>query len=317
MSKLLTTLVVLALSASALVAATTVTVQPSASVRPMQMIRLGEFASVTGPKGDVERLNQLEITRSAMPGSARQISPEWIKTRVACAGLDARSVTIKSPATIVLISASQPVEGSDIVEAAKLYVTSQLSLSDLAYTVSETGSQSDILVPAGKLELVAEQSSRAIAPGRLQVCVNVLVDGALYVKKNVGLNLKASGSVLVASHTIKAKEPLSGANTRVEMRDIASSSIGYLSALSDVEMIAGRSISAGTVITADMIAARPAVSKGDPVVVSVRATGVKVVVKGTASQDGMVGDNIRISVPTTKEQIGATVVQPGVVEVRI
>ncbi len=317
MSKLLTTLVVLALSASALVAATTVTVQPSASVRPMQMIRLGEFASVTGPKVDVERLNQLEITRSAMPGSARQISPEWIKTRVACAGLDARSVTIKSPATIVLISASQPVKGSDIVEAAKLHVTSQLSLSDLAYTVSETGSQSDILVPAGKLELVAEQSSRAIAPGRLQVCVNVLVDGALYVKKNVGLNLKASGSVLVASHTIKAKEPLSGANTRVEMRDIASSSIGYLSALSDVEMIAGRSISAGTVITADMIAARPAVSKGDPVVVSVRATGVKVVVKGTASQDGMVGDNIRISVPTTKEQIGATVVQPGVVEVRI
>jgi len=317
MSKLLFVLIIVTLAASALCAATIITVPSSTSVKPLQMIRLGDIATVTGPKADVERLSQVEIARSAMPGAARQITPEWIRSRVACAGFDPKSVTIKSPATVVLVSASQPVKGSDIVEAAKQFVTGQVSLSDLTYTINETGTLSDILVPAGKLELVAEQPNRQIGPGRQQICVNVLVDGALYVKKTVGLNVRASGPVLVATQAIRANEPVSSSNTRIEHRDITNGAASYLTALAEEGTIASKTISAGTVITGDMIRARPAVSKGEPVVVSVRASGVKVVVKGTASQDGMVGDNIRVSVPTTKEHIQARVVSPGLVEVRI
>ena len=319
MSRLVIALtIVLALSATALSASTTITIRPTSSVKPSQMVKLGEIASVTGTKGDVERLNQVEITRSALPGSARQVTPEWIKTRLACAGFDVKAITIKAPTTVVLVSASQQVKGADIAEAARQYITSQLSQSDIAYTLSETGTQPDIVVPIGKVELVAEQTGRGNSPGRQQVCVDVLIDGALYVKKTVGLNLKASGPVLVAIQAIKAKEPLTASNTRIEQRDIPSASAGYVSAVpDDGAKIASKPISAGMAITGDMLAARPAISKGDSVIVAVRSNGVKVVVKGTALQDGLVGDSIRISVPTTREEIQATVTQPGLVEVRI
>lgn len=319
MSRLVIALtVILTLSATLLSAATTITIRPTSSVKPSQMVKLGEIAAVTGTKGDVERLNQVEIARSALPGSARQVTPEWIKTRLACAGFDVKTITIKAPTTVVLVSESQQVKGTDIVETAKQYITSQLSTSDIAYTLSETGAQPDIVVPTGKLELVAEQTGRTISPGRQQVSVDVLIDGSLYVKKTVGLNIKASGPVLVASQSIKAKESLSASNTRVEQRDIPSASVGYISAVpDDGAKIASKPISAGAAITGDMLAAKPAVSKGDPVIVSVRSNGVKVVVKGTASQDGLVGDSIRVSLPTTREEIQATVTQPGLVEVRI
>lgn len=299
-------------------ASTTITVRPSSSVKASEMVKLGEIATVTGAKEDVERLNQVEIARSAVPGAARQITPGWIKTRITCAGFDAKALTIKAPLTVILVSESQQVKGADIIETAKQFITSQLSQSDLTYTLSETGTQPDSLVPAGKLELVAEESNRPASPGRQNVTVDVLVDGSLYTKKTVGLNIKASGSVLVASQSIKAKEPLTASNTRMEQRDLPSASVGYLSAIpDDGEKIASRSISAGMPITGDMLATKPAVLKGDSVIVSVRTGGVKVVVKGTASQDGLVGDDIRVSVPTSREEIHATVTQPGLVEVRI
>lgn len=310
--------IVLALSANAAAAATTVTVQSSVSVRPLQMVKLGEIATVTGAKADVERLNQVEIARSAIPGSARQVTAEWIRTRLACSGFDAKSIILKSPSTVILVSQSQSVKGSDIAEAAKQYITSQLSQSDISYTLSETGTQMDIVVPTGRLELVAEHTGRTISPGRQQVYVDVLVDGVLYTKKTVGLNLRASGPVLVATQSIRAREPLTASNTRIEQRDIPSSAAGYVSVMPDDGVkVASKSISAGTAITGDMLAARTAISKGDPVVVLVRSSGVKVVVKGIASQDGFVGDSIKISVPTTREDIQATIVQPGLVEVRI
>lgn len=319
MCRVLTALtIILALTATALSAATTITVQPSASVKPLQMVTLREIASVTGPKADVERLNQVEIARATVPGSARQITSDWIKTRLACSGCDLKSVTFKAPSSVILVSASQSVKGADIADAAKQYITSQLSMSDISYTVDQTGTQPDIVVPAGKLELVAEQGTRGVTPGRQQIAVDILVDGTLYVKKTVGLNLKATGMVVVATQSIKSKEPLTAANTRVEQRDIPTASAGYMSALPEGdERIASKPISAGSIITADMLGTKPAVAKGDPVVVLVRTGGVKVVVKGAASEDGVVGDTIKVSVPTTKDLILATIVQPGLVEVRI
>ena len=88
-------------------------------------------------------------------------------------------------------------------------------------------------VPAGKLELVAEQPNRQIGPGRPQICVNVLVDGALYGKKTVGLNVRASGPVLVATQAIRANEPVSSSNTRIEHRDITNGAASYLTALAE------------------------------------------------------------------------------------
>jgi len=281
------------------------------------MIRLGEIANITGPKAEVERLSQVEIARSAVPGAARQVTPDWIKTRLACAGIDTKAVTIKIPSTVVLVSQSQQVSGADIVQTAKQYVESQLSQGDIVYTISETGTLTDAVVPTGKVDLVAEELTHSVRPGRQAVIVDVLIDGTFFAKRTVGLNIKASGPVLIATQSIKAKEPLTAANTRVEQRDIPSASAGYINAMPEGEKIASRSISAGMPITADMLTAKPAVVKGDPVIVSVKTDGVKVVVKGTASQDGLVGDTIRVTVPTSREEIHAMVTQPGLVEVRI
>lgn len=310
--------IVLTLVATALSAATTIAVRPTSTVKATQMIKLGDMAAVTGPKSDVERLNQVEIARSSIPGASRQITPEWIKARLVCMGFDPQKMVIKSPSRVVLVSESQQVKGLDIVETAKQYVTNQLSQTDITYTLAEAATQPDIVAPTGKLELVAEQAAHSVTAGRQMVTVDVMIDGVLYTKKTVGLSLKASGPVLVATQSIKAKESLTASNTRVEQRDIPYSAAGYVSTLpDDGAKVASRSISAGTAVTADMIAVKPAVAKGDPVIVAVKANGIRVVVKGTASQDGCVGDSIKVSVPTSRDDIQAIVTEPGLVEVRI
>jgi len=299
-------------------ASTTITVKPRASVKASQMIKLGEIATVEGKADDVARLKLVEIARAPLPGCVRQIGPDWIKTRIACAGFDTKGVSIKAPKTVVLVSGSQTVKGVDIVETAKSFMTSQLSASDITYTLSTNSDQPDLLVPDGKLELAAEPMNRAISPGNQQVYVDVLVDGSLYSKKTVMLNVRASGCVLVASQPIRAKELLTASNTKIELRDIPSATNRFLTtAPEDGAKMANRPISAGTAITTDMISGKPTIAKGDPVLVVVQSGGVKVVSKGTASQDGAVGDSIRVNVPGSREEIQATVAQSGLVEVKI
>lgn len=305
----------LAVAASA---ATTITVKRQVSVKAMEMIKLGDIAQVSGAQSDVDRLKQVEIARAAAPGSSRQVTPDWIRNRLSCAGFDPKPMIINAPKAIVLQSASQTVKGADVVEAARQYVSGQLPQDGLIYTVTATGFQADSPAPTGQLEYVAEPVSHAIRPGRLFVWVDVTVDGTVYTRKSISLSVVASGLVLVATQPIGAKEPLTSANTKLEQRDLSNTSAGYVTvAPEDGAKAASKLIASGTIITPDMLAVRPVVTKGDPVIVMVKSGAVKVVVKGTASQDGVVGQSIRVSIPTSKEEIQATVAQAGLVEVKV
>jgi flagella basal body P-ring formation protein FlgA len=280
------------------------------------MVKLGEMAVLTGAKEEVEQLKQVEIARAPLPGAARRITPDWIKTRLACAGFDLKTISIKSPLTVVLVSESQTVKAADIVETAKRYVMGQLTQTDINYHLDPDTTTTDSVVSAGKVELVTEPLTCAITPGRQQLCVDVLVDGVVCSKKSVSLSLKASGPVLIATQAIKAKEALNSSNTKLEEREITTASARFLTTIPDDSRVTNRPISAGSVISSDMIVTKPAVAKGDSVIVVVVSGAVKVVVRGIASQDGATGDNIRVSVPGSREEVQATVTEPGLVEVK-
>ena len=305
----------LSLALAAQCAQVTVTLRPRAAVKATQMVKLGEMATLTGVREEAEQLRNVEIARAPLPGAARQVTPDWIKTRLACAGFDLKTITIKAPASVMLVSESQTAKSVDIIDAAKRFILGQLSQSDFNYTITTNETTADSVIPSGKLELVAEQSDRPITPGRQQVCIDLMVDGAVYTKKSMSLNIKAIGPVLVATEAIKAREALTTSNTKIEQREITTATCQLLSSIPDGR-IANRPISSGAVVTSEMVIARPAVSKGEAVTVTVRSGAVKIVVKGTASEDGATGDNIRISIPGGREEVQATVTEAGAVEVK-
>ncbi len=314
---LLTLAIGLALAVPAQGAPITITVQPKATVKAIQMIKLGEIAAITGPREQAELLKQIEIARAPLPGATRQITCAWIKNRLECARFDMKTVTIKSQAIITLVSESQTVKGSDIVEAARRFIAGQFPQGEISYSLAATETTTDATVPGGKVELTAEQPARDIEPGRQPVCVDVLIDGTLYTKKTVALTIKATGPVLVATQPIRTRESLTSLNTRIEQREITIATGKLVGALPDETKIANQSISAGSVILADMVSPKPLVSKGDPVTVLVTSGAVRVVVKGTASNDAALGESVRVSIPGSPEEIQGTLTQPGLVEVKV
>ena len=210
----------LSLACAASCAQVTVTIDSRAVVKAIEMVKLGEMAVVTGSKEEASQIKQVEMARAPLPGAARKITRDWIRARLACAGFDMKTVTIKAPLNVMLVSESQTVKGADITEKARQCCLGQLPKSDINYTLVPIDNTSDAVVPSGKLELVAEPSDRAVAPGRQQVCIDVLVDGSIYTKKSVNLNLTATGPVLVATQSIRSKEPLTSSNTKIEQREI-------------------------------------------------------------------------------------------------
>jgi len=85
-----------------------------------------------------------------------------------------------------------------------------------------------------------------------------------------------------------------------------------------VGLTARCAIAPGEVIYRRMLRPPPAVSKGDPVTVVVRSgNGVTVTASGTAGQDGMIGDRVKVVCGFTDKPVVGTVRSAGVVVVEV
>lgn len=304
-------------------------IEPHALVKPSEMVRLGNIARVEGATERVEQLKSIEIARAPGPGASREITASWIRSRIRCAGVDPADVrlVIGEPDTstrtgaserMVLTGRSQTVSGADIAEAARQAVMDRLGQE--VKCAAEVGSRlPDMLVPEGDVDLVAQPRSQ-VAPaksGRQWVSVAILVDGAQYASTLAAVDVKMFGPVLVATQSIRVGEALTERNTITEEREITTSTQALSELPAAGAVVAARAISAGTPIAASAVTTRPDVHRGDPVLVVVRSRGVKVAVRGTATRDAAAGSAVRVVMPWNKEEIQATVVEPGLAEVTL
>ena len=306
-----------------------VVIEPQVSVKPSQMVRLGEIARIEGPQDRVRRLNDVEIARAPGPGASREVTTDWIRSRIQCAGIDRASVRIcvGEPAArqssgntqrVTLVGRSQTVSGADIAEAARQAIADRMG-AEFTCTAQVDSTPSDLTVPDGAVELVARPRAQfgQLRSGRQWVSVGIVVDGVRYAESVVAVTVRVLGPVLVAAQPIRSGDALTELNTRVEERELTASTQFLTELPASGAAVAARALAAGTPITASCITTRPDINKGDTVVVVVRSRGVKVAVRGTAARDAAAGSAVRVVLPWSKEDIQATVIEPGLAEVRL
>ena len=306
-----------------------VTIAPQVSVKPSKMVRLGDMASIQGPQDRVRRLNDVEIARAPGPGASREVTIDWIRSRIQCAGIETASVrlTVGKSAVgqdlantrkVTLIGRSQTVSGVDIANAARQAVLDRAGAGVRCETEIES-MPSDLSVPVGSVELVAHLRSQSwpLRSGRQWVNVGIVVDAARYAESVVAVTIRVFGPVLVAAQAMRPGDALTELNTRVEERELTGAAQLLTQLPVSGAAVAARALAAGTPITTSAITTRPCINKSDPVLVMARSGGVKVTVRGTAAADAAAGSAVRVILPWSKEEIQATVIEPGLAEVRL
>lgn len=137
-------------------------------------------------------------------------------------------------------------------------------------------------------------------------------------KIHVPVTIRRFAEVLVAVRNLPRGKRLAATDVRLERREISRLNRGYYRQAGDIEgRVLERGIRQGRVLNPDTVTRPRLVHRGEEVTIVARAGNLTIHVKGEALMDGTEGKRIRVRNLRSKEELEATVVGPGKVQVTI
>lgn len=132
----------------------------------------------------------------------------------------------------------------------------------------------------------------------------------------VSLSLEVHGPALVASRALARGERLSEQLVTTQSVQLNASHKGALFNPEDVNgMMMRRPVSAGTMITPDLLEAPDAVERGDHVIIIARSKTFSIRSRGKALANASVGEQVLVENLSSARTVKGTVVAPGRVEI--
>ena len=129
--------------------------------------------------------------------------------------------------------------------------------------------------------------------------------------------VKLVAPVLVSKQSITRLSELTDANTTIEERDVTNLPSDILYKLPAAGMSASMIIPEGSIIREGWVSAPVAVKSGEAVTVIVESGTARVAEKGTAVQDGRIGEVIRIRFTSDGREIRGTVSEHGLIKIKV
>ena len=317
LSGLVLTLGLMAASLPALAAPRAdVLVRPSSEVAGGEVM-LGDLASVKCADDAVaERLRNVPICPSPLPGRMRQITREQIVIALRRQGISDDAASVICPRQASVTRASRTVSGQALFETAQEFVLAGNSWQGKV-AVEPVRLPPNQTVPAGKLELRVRPDTRKPKKGRNNLPVEIVVDGQVYSTAHVSVEVRVVAPVLVATQSIARSSEITAANSILQERDITNLPDEVVMQAPTGSAIAAVPIAEGAAIRQSWVSEPLAIRSGDSVTVVVSSRCVRVSDKGTAAADGRPGDRIKVRLTGDVREIRGTVVRPGLVEIRI
>ncbi|NQU16936.1 MAG: flagellar basal body P-ring formation protein FlgA [Candidatus Saganbacteria bacterium] len=201
------------------------------------------------------------------------------------------------------------VDKNPLWESAKLSVLFKLNRKTEKHLVSY-GTSASFYVP--EIYANSKVTPNMILP--LQVLEAGVERERIFVRTTIGLYK----NILVAKKSIKKGGVFTKDALLLKNRNILKHKNNYLSILDEVVGKQTRGyVSAGTVITRNMIRTIPKISRNQEVDICVLADGLRVEAKGIALEDGNQNDVIWVRRQNSKEKIRGKISAPGKVEIQL
>lgn len=169
------------------------------------------------------------------------------------------------------------------------------------------GKPKELVVPEGKLTFQPKILTEAKLNKRMQVWVDVFVDGQHFHTLPIWFAVSVKVPVLVARNNLEKGRPLALVDVTQTISDIADLN-GVPLASSDIsEKRTTKPIVVGAVLVATDVGPIPAVCQGELISVFARCGSVSLEVKGIALSDGDVSQIIEVKSPESGESYRAMV----------
>ncbi len=219
-SLLLAVLFILIPVSAAYSAVAKVTLRAESQVKPVSIVRIGDIADVTGPKGLVSRISDVAIATAPLAGQRKTVDLGYIRLRLNALDLS-KDVALSGPKTAALVGKCRNLTSQELGEQAKSFLTSQLPQDNRTYEVTVERAPRNLIVPeSADVQIKPRLLNPNLRPGVNSVAIEVVVDGKSVATTSAALQVKAVADVLVATGAIRQGDALTTQNTAWEPRDV-------------------------------------------------------------------------------------------------
>jgi flagella basal body P-ring formation protein FlgA len=139
--------------------------------------------------------------------------------------------------------------------------------------------------------------------------VRIHVDGRVARSVPIPFRLSLTGVRVRASRTLVKGEAASAAAFDSVTEEIPIPWDAWVGSAAEIEgLVARRVIAAGEIVRRDLFETPAVVHRGDPIVLELDSPSVRILARGTAREDGRIGERIRVARDGERKPLRATVV---------
>jgi flagella basal body P-ring formation protein FlgA len=170
----------------------------------------------------------------------------------------------------------------------------------------------ELVLPAGEVVTSVSLQSGSLAGGPVTVLVEAVSEDRMGVRTTrsatATFRINARHDVVVVTRDVGPRTILAAADVRIERRPFDRMPPGALREVREaIGKEATRGVAQGEPLTTSAVAAPRAVRRGAVVTLLVEGQGFRVAARGVASEDGAVGDTIRVVNQTSHREMAGRV----------
>lgn len=258
----------------------------------------------------VEQLKVLPIGRTPRVGYVDKVRQTEILAKIEKEYPGLRhQIKWEGPSVARIRSVGTAYDKEKIIGVARVGLNHWLGDRYRDYSIRHTGDYQDIVLPTGDVEVVPRINEDARLNKRMNVWVDILVNGDRYQSLPIWFAVEVPVSALVMNSDAKKGNVIVDNQVRKEVIDIAAvGGTPFLEKDALVNKRLQKDIKAGEAITADRVEDTPAVVKDHEVIVEAQVGAVIVKAIAIALEDGKVGEKVKVRKPETAIDYEVTVV---------
>jgi flagella basal body P-ring formation protein FlgA len=288
---------------------TTVTLLETATVEHEQL-RLSDIARVSGDVAVAE----LRLGPAPRVGLSRRFDRETLEALIRERYGREMTVTWAGAARATVKRAAAEYPAQTFIDPAREALLDHLRARypQLArIDIAPVGSFTPLLLPSGVPSFSVRAIRTDLLAKRVNVWVDVSVNGVRAASLPVWFAVNAYRSVVVATRNVARYERVGKADLRIEERDVAGMS-EPLAVMRATESLRTRQpLTAGEIVLTSGIETAPSVSRNQEIQVQVHSGGVVIETSGIALQEGRVGDRITVRNPGSRKDYVAKIISEG------
>ena len=318
MKSIVPVVVLVLVTAACADAALTVALRQEATVDAGR-ITLADVAEFTGePATLATRLGAIALGRAPAPGAAREITRQFLRTRLRQERIDLRAVHLEGAHAVRVTRRATCVPGITIAQAAAAHVRATLPWpdDDLVVEVQRAPADIHLLGSADGLRYTAVPRPGQRLLGQVPVAVAIHRGTQVVGRASVLLHVRVFQRLVVARRRIRAGERITKDHVRLQRTELTGVATEAIADLADaLGQEARRDIAAFAVLTRRMAGPARVMRRGEPVMLLARTARIRVTARGIAEQDGAVGQFIRVRNKDSRKTVLGRVLDARTVEV--